>query len=96
MRDALPQNCFRKALACLDWKNPEQGIAPAPSQAVSYGTTTAVSSSLTDSRVSAKNLLELGRFELLRNRCVRRASAFFKACLAGSPWHASAKVLNGN
>ncbi|CAM9194124.1 unnamed protein product, partial [Scytosiphon promiscuus] len=93
--------CFRKALSCLASKNLEnQRKTKSPSScattaAASVACPSASSTMETPERStqpSAETLLELGRFELLRNRCVSRAAAFFKACLQASPRHASAKL----
>lgn len=104
--DGNPKVCFRKALNCLDWrrleyhqrsaehcllpslaltdplKKPEPPLSCSPSsmEKASAG------------KPSTDTLLELGRFEFLHNRSVRRALGFFKACIKQSPWHASAKV----
>jgi len=98
------KNCFRKALIGLDWRTLEthgrQAQPPmraciattgAPRRAANSASTSSLSTS-EKVHPSAATLLELGRFELLRNRSVGRASVLFKACLDESPWHASAKV----
>lgn len=88
--------CFRKALNCLDWKKQEhhQRLAQSgPKRATDGPPLPPSRTEKTESRRrGAATLLQLGRFELLQNRSVRRASAFFKACLQESPWHASAQV----
>ncbi|CAN0315017.1 unnamed protein product, partial [Ectocarpus sp. 12 AP-2014] len=97
--------CFRKVLSCLDWTNlehqrvtqsqPRKATATAAPQRGMDSTTSPQSSSETSDKSwqpRAETLLELGRFELLHNRSVKRASAFFRACLRENPWHASAKV----
>ncbi|CBN79766.1 conserved unknown protein [Ectocarpus siliculosus] len=97
--------CFRKVLSCLDWTNleqqrvaqslPRKATATAAPQGGVDSTTSPQSSSETFDKSwqpRGEILLELGRFELVHNRSIKRASAFFRACLRESPWHASAKV----
>ncbi|CAN0363269.1 unnamed protein product, partial [Ectocarpus sp. 12 AP-2014] len=97
--------CFRKVLSCLDWTNlehqraaqplPRKATATAgPRRGVGSASSPPSSSEAFDKswQPRAETLLELGRFELLHNQSVKRASAFFRACLRENPWHASAKV----
>lgn len=99
--------CFRKALSCLPWRRLEHHPHAAeqsalPSVVIADPAKKAVAPPCSSSppsmekagpgRPTADTLLELGRFELLKNRSVGRAMGLFKACLEESPWHASAKV----
>lgn len=107
LNDMYVQACFRKALNHMDWRSLEYHTRVAETTALPCLDITGrpktraeppCSSPLPSTgkaglgKPSADTLLELGRFELLQNRSVRRALGLFKACLKESPWHASAKV----
>ncbi len=104
---SITKTCFRKALVSLNWRTVETHGRPAqpPSRAcidtagaprrATYSASKSPLSTSEKTRPSAATLLELGRFELLQSRSVRRASALFKACLDESPWHAAAGVGGG-
>lgn len=87
------QNCFRKALVFLNWTTTGGASTPTLARGVpTVDTPTASSAVMTSPRPSASDTLALGRFELLVNRNVERATAFFQACVEINRWHASGKV----
>lgn len=85
--ESHPRAAEQTAPPCFVTTDPSKTTAEPPSSSSPSSMEKAGSG-----KPSADTLLELGRFELLHNRSVRRAMGLFKVCLKESPWHASAKV----